>query len=351
MTACRTHLVAILALFLLEGGAMGGSVPGDPLAGPPGWKRPLWSELRAQVTSWLESTGADSEMRASVVRRWPEAEPPQVTDRLVYLVESFALVDSRVADMIRGLTAEGAPRTPPAADWLDDEKTPRFVSNNCRLYLGRWAAQQQLYDEASERLDGLDTDGVADPAALLFYQAVVRQRLLQKERALESLARLMQNPDEVPRRYVAVAELMRPDLENLEADSLDHIARRMDDIRRRLQLGRADGKVLEIEKEVIESLDKLIEEAKRRRQQQGQQAGSPKGSESAQPAPDSRILPGRGPGDVTSKNIGDGEGWGNLPPKQREAALQQIGREFPAHYRDAIEQYFRRLAGSESKKE
>ena len=28
-----------------------------------------------------------------------------------------------------------------------------------------------------------------------------------------------------------------------------------------------------------------------------------------------------------------------------EAALQQIGKEFPSHYRDVIEQYFRRLAG------
>ena len=28
-------------------------------------------------------------------------------------------------------------------------------------------------------------------------------------------------------------------------------------------------------------------------------------------------------------------------------ALQQIGREYPAHYREAIEQYFKRLATGE----
>jgi hypothetical protein len=210
--------------------------------------------------------------------------------------------------------------------------------------------QQQLYDEAFEHLDGLTTDGVADPAGLLFYEAVVRQRLLQKESAVESLGRLLQGSEHVPRRYLAVAELMRPDLENLENDSLDHIARRMDDIRRRLQFGRADKKVREIQEGLIESLDKLIEKAKRRQQQQ-QQAGTPSGSQPAQPAPDSRILPGRGPGEVTKKDIGEGSGWGDMPPKQREAALQQIGREFPAHYRDAIEQYFRRLAGSENARE
>ena len=59
---------------------------------------------------------------------------------------------------------------------------------------------------------------------------------------------------------------------------------------------------------------------------------------------DSRIAGGKGPGEVQSRDLGDGEGWGDLPPHQREEALQQIGREFPPHYREAIEQYFKRLA-------
>jgi hypothetical protein len=37
-------------------------------------------------------------------------------------------------------------------------------------------------------------------------------------------------------------------------------------------------------------------------------------------------------------------GWGDLPPKERDQALQAIGRDYPAHYRDLIEQYFRELA-------
>jgi hypothetical protein len=54
---------------------------------------------------------------------------------------------------------------------------------------------------------------------------------------------------------------------------------------------------------------------------------------------------------VDKKPVGNGDGWGNLPPKEREEALQQIGQEYPAHYRDMIEQYFRKLAteGSEGK--
>ena len=54
---------------------------------------------------------------------------------------------------------------------------------------------------------------------------------------------------------------------------------------------------------------------------------------------------------MTKKNIGSGSGWGDLPPKEREEAMQQIGRDFPSHYRDVIEQYFRRLAAEGSSRE
>ena len=48
------------------------------------------------------------------------------------------------------------------------------------------------------------------------------------------------------------------------------------------------------------------------------------------------------------RDIGRGTGWGNLPDKDREKAMQEIGREFPSHYREVIEEYFRRLAAEES---
>ena len=47
---------------------------------------------------------------------------------------------------------------------------------------------------------------------------------------------------------------------------------------------------------------------------------------------------------MTKKPIGSGSGWGDLPPKERDEALQQIGRDFPSYYHDVVEQYFRRLA-------
>ena len=67
----------------------------------------------------------------------------------------------------------------------------------------------------------------------------------------------------------------------------------------------------------------------------------------SRPAEESRIMRGKGPGEVNKKNVGSESGWGNLPPKQRDEAMQQIGRDFPAQYREAVEEYFRRLAAEE----
>jgi hypothetical protein len=92
----------------------------------------------------------------------------------------------------------------------------------------------------------------------------------------------------------------------------------------------------------------MIEDMEKKAQQQQQQSSGSSGP--ASPMQDSRIAPLKGPGDVAHRDIGHKSGWGNLPPKQREQALQEIGKDFPAHYRDVIEQYFRRLAseGSET---
>ena len=118
----------------------------------------------------------------------------------------------------------------------------------------------------------------------------------------------------------------------------------MDDITRRLEFGRAGKRVRKEEDDVIAKLDKMIEELEKQQQQQ-QGGGSGQGSlNPSNPAQDSMPLGGSGPGNVDQRGIGNGSGWGDLPPKERQKALQQISKELPAHFRDVIEEYFRKLA-------
>jgi acyl-CoA reductase-like NAD-dependent aldehyde dehydrogenase len=152
----------------------------------------------------------------------------------------------------------------------------------------------------------------------------------------------------LPRRYVTLAKLMEADIKPLKEDSLDEIARMMDDIRRRLALARAGKIVRDEEDEVIKKLEKMIDDLEQQRQMKQQQKQQSKNSKSSRqpqnPMQDSQRAELKGPGDVDPKNLGKRDGWGNLPPKERQEVLQQIGRELPAHFRETIEEYFKRLA-------
>jgi hypothetical protein len=233
----------------------------------------------------------------------------------------------------------------PEFAWLANSEMHPFARNNMRLFLARWLVQEGFYDEAISWMNGLKTDDVVAPDALLFYRAVAYHRLVQADLADAAVSQLLQRQQELPIRYQKLATLMQQDLAGLEDESLDHISRRMEDIRRRLAQGRSDERVQEIETGVIESLDKLIKQAEDQMQQRQASASGPSGGQPGQmPMDDSRLAPIKAPGEVERRDIGQGTGWGDLPDKEREKALQGIGREFPSHYREVIEEYFRRLA-------
>jgi hypothetical protein len=155
---------------------------------------------------------------------------------------------------------------------------------------------------------------------------------------LRAIDRLLNDVENCPSRFTIVAGLMREDLKKLEDESLDHIARRMEDIRRRLDHGRGDKRTRRIEDGVIASLDKMIEDLEKKRQEQ--QGGGSGGGQSSTPMKDSQIAQQKGPGRTDKKNLGDKSDWGDLPAEQREQIKQQIGRDLPAHYYDLIQQYF-----------
>ena len=312
------------------------------------WERPSAEQVRSRVMKWLDGRDADDKIRGEVNRIWP-ADPKEngvatageLFDRTV---RSFAVVDGKARRLVDRCSGPVAGSVLPDTDWLADARTDSFLADNLRLLYGRWLVNQSLLDEAREQLGELKPEDMVDPATLLFYQAVVHQGLLEREAGLEAVKRLLERADQGPRRYAEIGRLLKRDLETIEEDSLDHIARRMNDVGRRLELGRAGTDVRKIEDGVIESLDKMIEKVKK---QQQQQEGAGQGAQNMQPsnpAGDSWSAGGKGPGEVTKKEIGGKANWGNLPPKQRQEALQQIGREFPAHYRDVIEQYFRKMA-------
>lgn len=338
----------------------------EELAHEPSWSPLPLAAVRAQVFSWLDEVEANQEARTRAEALWNGVEQPGMAplsqaELLELVVETIALVQPS-AEQIVLLTSKPHDMAPaPALEWLDDqEQTQPFARSNLKLWLGKWLAQERRFDEAGAQLAGLQPSDVVDPATLLFYQSVCNHWTLQASAGMKSINQLLEQRKSIPRRYVQLAELMQADLAKLKEETLDHISRRMNDVTRRLDFGHAGKKVRGVEDGIIASLDKLIKDLEDQAGQSGGEgeqdggedqqdggSGDPKGTRSSRPAQDSKIAEGKGAGDVKSKKIGNRSGWGDLPPKDREAAMQQIGKEFPSHYRDIIEQYFRKLASEE----
>lgn len=310
----------------------------EPAQAPPGP-----DAVRRQLLDWLDQQKPPAAMRAKAEQLWaglrPGVQGPELLERAA---ATFALGDPRAARLVERCAKPHVPGPLPKEDWLADRNTLALVAKNLRVYYARYLAQQSLFDEAVEQLAGLEPREVVDPASLLFYRALAHYRLAERDPGLRDVDRLLSAPERIPRRYTVLGELIREDLKLLEVDTLDHISRRMDDVRRRLALARSGPKIRKVEDGVIESLDKLIKEIED--QLQDQQSAQSAAPQPAKPANESRIMGGKGKGDVVQRNVGAKSGWGNLPPKEREEAMQQVGREFPSHYREVIEQYFRRLA-------
>ena len=323
----------------------------DELAKRASWAPPSVEQTRGELDKWLATTKIDDAVKAKIAALWPAAseqiEAPELLDRTI---DTIALVLPAIQDVAATCRQPLVGASPPQFPQLSDSTLAPMVRNNLRLYVGRWLAQHSFYDEALEQLDGLNPADVVDPASLLFYQSVSHHRLLNKDKCLPAISRLMENEKAIPKRYLTLAKLMDADLRPLKADSLDEVARLMDDIRRRLDFGRAGTKVRKEEDDVIAKLDKMIEELEKQQQQQQQQQGSGGGSSPSSPKADSTPGGMKGPGNVDPKNVGNGRDWGNLPPKERQEALQQISKDLPAHYREAIEEYFRKLARDGIKK-
>lgn len=213
--------------------------------------------------------------------------------------------------------------------------------------------------EASPILSTLSqSENYSNAVAYWFYRAIAEhQTFLKKdcEISLDKLGELSEMSSQFqttstqapsfPTRFKVLADLMRRDLESLQEESLEMISRKMKSVERRLDSGAVGQKIQASEEEIVEMLDSMIDEIEQKAQMQKSQAG--RALKSGKPMEKAQIAGGAGPGKVAPKELKFDRNWGNLPEKEREAVLQQLGRDFPPHYRQVIEQYFRKIAEEE----
>ena len=348
----KTVLVADLLLV-----ALAGSVRADPTAageprrsgdftartiGPTA--RPSADSVRTRTLEWVAQRGVTDRVQLEEIGKlWAQSDQSLLSEVLFDLtIQSFALADQTTQTFVDACRLQHAPLMPPEAKLLEQADAGRYYFANMSLFYGRYLAHRQMFEEGLDVLEKAPLADVVDPASLLFFKAVCQHHLLLKTEGLATIEQLLKNTEGVPVRYSTVAALMQYDLESLRDQSLDEVARKMTDVERRLELGRTGQKVQKKEDEIIVTLDELI---KWQEEQNGGGGGAGgQSNRSNSPANDSVIKGSTAPGKVDPKKFKNAAEWGDLPPKARAKAKDQIAREFPAHYRDAIDEYTRKAA-------
>ena len=303
---------------------------------------PTVDHIRGRWTEYLQGQGATKNQTAQVLAIWNQGDDEVLSrERLGKMVAAIAILHPETV-LLAGATRRGDPERTEGRSWLEQEEIPAFLRDHLQLWVAQGWIQQGRYTQALALLEGISLPELLDPVSYAFALAAIHHQRADKKRGMQLLEWLREHQEVSPQRYAVLAELMYDDLQQLKAGSLDDISRRMKQIHQQLDLGRTGDHVLKTEDEVLRMLDKLIEEESQKQANQAAVAGQ--GGAPLRPAEASRPLGGKGSGQVTKKKIGQSTGWGDLPPKDREQAMQEISREFPAHYREVIEAYFRELA-------
>ncbi len=349
------HLKRVLPAFvLLSSWAVAGwaeMVSTDIIAAPRG------DVVQARLQEWLQSRNSvDAAKMAEIGELWKSTAGGSIPADVMLekVLQSFAAVHEPTAAILHQLTLPAMSlAVPETRGLLNEKELGAFYQSNFRVYFAKYLVHREMYEEALDVLSGATLAETVDPSALLFYKATCEKSLGLKDAGLKTLDQLLKRTEGVPTRYQSVATLMQYDLGMLEEKSLDDVSNKMSDVKRRLYLARAGEKTQKVEKEIVDILDEMIKNMED--QASGGGAGQGKGklggkaNKSTSPAGDSRVKGSTAPGEVDKKKLKPGANWGNLDDKERAKVKNLISRDFPAHYRQAIEEYFKKLATRDSK--
>jgi len=219
-------------------------------------KSPTDKEAQAQAQKWLKSAGkADAARLKKFNAIWK-------TDRTIIekVTDTLVLGSPEAAKLLkeaRNATAD-APIAVPAI--LKNKKKAAFFRANLTLAYAKALTSRKVYEEALDSFASVKPEDVVDPSAYFFHKAVCEHALMLKDNADSTIDRLLVDVVDAPERYRMVAALMHFDMLTWQEKDLGWIARKMDNIQRRLDLKRGGKKTQKMQKEVLVRLDEMIKE-------------------------------------------------------------------------------------------
>ena len=211
---------------------------------------------RAQAETWLKEVGkTDAATQKAFADIWNGDQT--VLDKVAETLCLGSADAKRLLDEARD-GKRSAPTEVPSL--VKDRKLPAFYRANLALAYGKALSNRRIYEEALEALEAVKPEQVVDPATLLFHRAVAEHGLMKARESNTTIVRLLDDVTDAPERYKMVAALMVFDMMAWKDKDLGSIARKMDNIERRLDLSRGGPKTQKLQKEVVARLDELIKE-------------------------------------------------------------------------------------------
>jgi hypothetical protein len=170
------------------------------------------------------------------------------------------LGDPAAQKLLEEIRAPETPAPTTVPPLLKDGSKPVFFRANLSLAYARLLSQRRIYEEALDVLNAVRAEQVVDPATYLFHKAVAEHALTKGREANSSIIRLLDDVIDAPERYQKVAALMVFDILGWRPKDLGDIARKMDNVERRLDLSRGGPQTRKIQKEILARLDEIIKE-------------------------------------------------------------------------------------------
>lgn len=188
---------------------------------------------------------------------------------------------------------------------------------------------------------------------LYYYQKlIVDYRLNRKEEVLKDLVKLEDSFLPFTRRHQSMINLIKEEV-LFWTDGLDDIARDMNQSRDRLKTLNPNKDTQKIQKDIVDKLSKYIDELENPPMDLNEPKSNDPNSPNKQkpidgnpsdPLDESKIMGGKGKGDLNSKELKKKiEQWGSLPPMERAKIAGDLTRDVPAKYKSLWDSYMKSL--------
>jgi|GEM_PF-666234 len=320
-------------------------------------------EAKAKVEGYLKTANKLDATKLDAI--WKN-DDLSILDRTVKSIGIALPEADKMIASVRSATATAPTKLP---ELLKDEKLDAFVRANLAAAYSKALASKRIYEESIAASKIVQQEQLVDPSSFLFFKAVAEHgvagtdktlKRTNREEAITSITKLLDDVTDAPDRYKMVATLMYFDIQGWSKDPKDllNIGKLMDNSGRRLELARSDEETQRIQKDIVFRLDEKIKELENKNKGGGGGGGGggscPSGG--SQPGGEGGKNPMGGANQTSTPTAGPNEGkvdekqlrqyaenWGKLPASERAKAVQEITRDLPPKYKPIIEEYFKAL--------